>query len=71
MFFFDRRLCLNTHSDEKADVLDEFVIIEVGVNSWIARQIDECFQRIVGGNLVNNINQQSPVRSLPWRKVLL
>jgi hypothetical protein len=40
-----------TNRDEKADMLDEFVIIKVWVNAWVARQINESFQSVMSCDL--------------------
>jgi hypothetical protein len=41
----------NPHRNEKGNMLDEFVIIEVGESSRVARQIDEGLQSVVSSDL--------------------
>jgi hypothetical protein len=51
------------HRNEKGNMLDEFVIIEVGESSRVARQIDEGLQSVVSSDLqyqmtLNTVIQQ-------------
>lgn len=41
----------NPHRNQEGNMLDEFVIIEVGESSRVARQIDERLQSVVSSDL--------------------